>query len=120
MSVSSVDFLRTAENLLKLTSEIDHRNSASRAYYSVFHHCGPLANDLGTATTSKSGMHNSFIDQFTTSTNLKAKSIGYLLRQCHDLRIVADYHIDSEFSHSDAETAVKLAKRIIDAADKLK
>ena len=120
MSVSSADFLRTAENFLELASEIDHRNSASRAYYSVFHHCGPLAKDLGAAATPKSGMHNAFIDQFITSTNLKAKSIGYMLRQCHDLRILADYRIDSKFAHSDAETTVKLAKRIIDAADKLK
>ena len=120
MPVSSADFLHTAENFLKLSTEIDCRNSASRAYYSAYHHCIPLASVLGTAAKPTSGTHNMFINQFIGSSNFKVKSIGYLLRQCLGLRIKADYQIDIEFHHREAETTVELAKRIIEDADKLK
>jgi uncharacterized protein (UPF0332 family) len=120
MSVSPIDFLHTAENSLKSTSEIDHRNAASRAYYSAFHHCGPLANHLDPVATPKSGLHNAFIDIFINSSNFKSKAIGYMLRQCHDLRIKADYHIGDEFHRHEAEITIKQAKRIYEAVDKLK
>jgi len=65
-------------------------------------------------------MHNAFIDIFSNSTIHKAKSIGYMLRQCYDLRIKADYHIGDEFHRHEAETTIKQVKRIIEAVDKLK
>lgn len=120
MPVSPIDFLRVAENLLKSTSEIDHRSAASRAYYSAFHYCTPLASYLDPVAKPKSGLHNAFIDIFISSSVRKAKAIGYMLRQCHNLRIKADYAIKDEFHYHEADTVIKEAKRIFEAVDELK
>lgn len=119
MPVSAADFLLSAENLLAQGTEIDWRNAASRAYYSAFHYCTKISDELDKVKTNSSGMHRSFIESFTGNASLKVKAIGYMLQQCYDTRLIADYELNETFSQNVAKATVQQVRAIFTKVDEL-
>ena len=99
-------------------SEVERRVVASRSYYAAYHVCRSIARREGVFTDT-GGAHAEVIDSLTRSPQRKLKSIGYMLKQCRDLRVKADYKIEVDFTIQDAETARGQCESIWMATDAL-
>lgn len=112
MTVSSADFLTSADAAHNAGSEIDFRNCVSRAYYSVFHAASPVADahfpdpNAGTAM----GTHARLSKRFLASSSLKAKGVGYVLENMKRARVRADYDLGDTIDASDAQQALADAR----------
>ena len=104
--------------LVQNIGEINYRNAASRAYYSGYHCALPIANNIGIPADA-GGNHASLIAAFEKERKLDYKKIGYMLRQCFQIRVKADYQIDENFELGSAETAIEQIDKIIDLLKKL-
>lgn len=120
MATTAREFLEFAEEIVNSSKEISHRNAASRAYYAAYHYAQPIAERLDKTAPESAGLHTQTIAKFINSTNMKCKSVGYLLKQAHGIRISADYDIEMTFSKTEAETAIGLAKKIIGKIDEVR
>ena len=96
MPVSPDQLFDLAESPEHEDSEVQLRNSSGRAYYAAYHRCLSIGERLG-LQFEESGAHRNLIDTLTKNSNMKLKSIGYLLEQCRRLRVKADYDIDLEY-----------------------
>lgn len=119
MPVSHAEFLSSALKLIKNGAEMDFRNSASRAYYAAYHAAVPVGNSIGIPIDVEGGEHARLIEAFKRMTDMKYKSIAYMLRQCRDLRVVADYNLEEPFTESEAQTTIEQTKEIINKIEKL-
>ena len=111
MTVDAETFLESAKKLAQGGSEIDYRNAASRAYYSVMHRCDPIAEEMDPAPNVNGGLHQELIERFRNGPSDKHKGIAYILVQCRGLRVSADYHIREDFTKEHAETAMESCER---------
>jgi len=110
MTINPVDFLTVAKSYPE-ESEVDIRNSLSRAYYAAFHAC----NSKFVASNSKEGgMHERLIRSLIDSRETDDKSIGYLLRSLKGLRIKADYKLDIDIDVSEKREAILQAEKILE------
>lgn len=110
MSIAPLDLLRSAEELLTSGSEIGYRESASKAYYAIFHAADCL--DLPEARTgAKGGVHHHLAQCPIDCSGPQLKSIGYMVRTCHMERIRASYQLDNDFTLEDAKAQVALARK---------
>lgn len=112
MSITPSDLLAHAQSLLG-NHEPSNRSAASRAYYAAYHECQAVFKTVVCAETEKSGMHNKFITGMTRSPNKQDKMIGYILRDNYQLRLSADYNLESDFSEKKANQAVKQSERLM-------
>ena len=118
MAVTPRELLEAAGALEERGAEVDLRNAASRAYHAAYHQCRRLAQNLRLRPAPGSGgAHRRVIDALTSSGDRKLKSLGYMLEQCRQLRIVADYDIDAEFPPGHARTALVQCRNILDKAE---
>ena len=58
------------------------------------------------------GSHAEVIDALTRSRETNLRSMGYRLNQCGQLRVKADYHIETDFPVEDAEMAGDQCEKI--------
>ena len=72
--------------------EVERRVAVSRTYYAAFHRCRAIAQRQGMFADA-GGTHAEVIEALTRSRKRKLQSIGYMLRQCRELRVKADYQI---------------------------
>ena len=120
MAVTPRELLEAAGALEQRGSEVDLRNAASRAYYAAYHQCRRLAQDLRLRPAPGSGgAHRRVIDALTGSRDMKLRSLGYMLEQCRQLRVAADYGIEAEFPSGDARTALVQCGKILDKAESI-
>lgn len=119
MTVTPDDFIASAKESLKAEHEIDHRNSASRAYYSMYHACNIFANkaNLPKSDRKNIGSHVKLILQYTEYSGDKLaknemRKIGKVLSDCKVIRAKADYEIDQEFFYDNAETVLEYVKDV--------
>ena len=91
--------------------ELERRVAASRTYYAAYHKCRPIAERQGLFADA-GGRHAEVIDALERSGEAKTRSIGYMLRQCRNVRVKADYHISDDFTLRDAETMREQCERI--------
>ena len=110
MSVIYSDFLEFAKSL-PYDSEINNRNSASRAYYAAFNKC---RDHYGAEfeITVKGGTHEQLIRYIGGGSDKKDKEIAYQLMQARKLRTTADYELTVDFNKSDRITALIYAEAI--------
>jgi len=120
MPIRPNDFFDSAIRLSAEHLEIDHRNSASRAYYAAYHaakeishHC-PSNDHLSIA----GGVHSRLIDRFerfdrSNPVSTVALSIAYMLRQMKTVRQFADYELHEIFTSDDALSQIAYAEKII-------
>jgi uncharacterized protein (UPF0332 family) len=105
--VTPEDILESARRLFRGTSEVDYRNAASRAFYAVLHKCQDTV-DL--ASPFAGGTHEKFIKDLEG--NRPTLNLAYILRQCKNIRVEADYHVKESFSKKRAELVFEYADSI--------
>ena len=98
--------------------EVERRVAVSRTYYAAFHRCRAIAQRQGMFADA-GGTHAEVIEALTRSRKRKLQSIGYMLRQCRELRVKADYQIGDDLTIQDAEAAKDQCERIWTAAEAL-
>ena len=116
MSVTPNALLEAAKALGRGAAEVDRRNAASRAYYAAWHRCLPIGRSVGLSAQPGQGMHQHLIGTLTGNRNPTLRSQGYMLRQCRDLRVEADYEIETDFPPEDARTALAQCEKILNKA----
>jgi len=113
MSVTSSDFLISAQAHATGGDEMSHRNCISRAYYSVYHAAYPVA-IAHLPDPNKNffmGEHERLSKRYRASSNATAKSIGYMLENMKAARHRADYDLGDTVSQSDATQVLANARR---------
>ena len=116
MSVTPNALLEAAKVLGRGETEVDRRNAASRACYAAWHQCLPIGRSVGLSVQPGQGVHRQLIGTLTGNRNPTLKSLGYMLKQCRDLRVGADYEIGSDFPPEDARTALAQCEKILNKA----
>ena len=116
MSVTPNALLDAAKALGRGATEVDRSNAASRAYYAAWHRCLPIGRSVGLSVQPGQGVHQQLIGTLTGDRNPTLKSLGYMLRQCRDLRVEADYEIEIDFPPEDARTALAQCEKILNKA----
>ena len=69
--------------------------------------------------TDSGGSHAEVIEALARGRVTQLKSIGYRLKQCRDLRVKADYHIEIDFPAEDAEMVRNQCDKIWTTAEAL-
>lgn len=93
------------------------RNAASRAYYAAFHWCQPVSQTLSEPRydSNVKGTHDYLIKKFGDAGGKhknQLKAIAYMLKEAKDIRVKADYEIDTAFEKTEAAENIKYAERI--------
>ena len=100
-------------------AEVDRRNATSRAYYAAYHRCLEIGRRIGLSAEPNRGVHQQLIDTLAGSRNPRVRSLGYRLVECRRLRTEADYEIEGDFSHHDAQLSLSQCTRILEQAGAL-
>jgi uncharacterized protein (UPF0332 family) len=108
MTINVNDFLVFAKSLPK-DSEINCRNSVSRAYYSAYHSCLSVYKP---ASNADGGVHGKLISALKGSPSSQERSIGFILEQLKKLRTTADYFLSENVSKADADTAIAQTEKL--------
>ena len=116
MPVTPNELLDAAKVIGRGEAEVDWRNATSRAYYAAWHRCLPIGRSVGLSARPGQGVHQQLIETLTGNRNTTLKSLGYMLRQCRDFRVEADYEIETDFPPEDARTALEQCEKILDKA----
>ena len=118
MAVTPAQLREGAQSARIDGSEVERRVAASRSYYAAWHRCRPIAESRGMFADS-GGSHAEVIEALTRSRETQLKSIGYRLKQCRDLRVKADYHIEIDFPVEDAEVTRNQCEKVWTTAEAL-
>lgn len=114
MSVTPDALLAAAVILGRGNGEVDWRNATSRAYYAAFHCCRAVAEQARLSVPETGSGHKGLVDALTRGLNPSSlKSLGYMLEQCRQRRIEADYDIQQLFPRQLAETVLDDCRRIL-------
>jgi len=111
MPIDKQAFLQFAKSLPENT-EIQIRNSVSRAYYAAYHACLEVYKMDGSAD---GGVHAKLISGLTKSTDANDRKIGFILQQLKGFRTVADYHLSATVLVQDKETSIKQTEKLLEA-----
>lgn len=115
MSVTADCFLSFAEwTFSERQDEIGCRNAASRAYYAAYHACSIFAHQHLAVPADAPGVHVQVIEAFVGSRQQEHRAIGYMLKQCRDLRAAADYDLNLCFESREAHQALSQARKVLD------
>lgn len=124
MPISPIAFSDSAKALLSIGGEVDYRNAASRAYYSMYHSIQRkvLSECNSIPRYPKAGVHAALIRFLEDSGkncgigSIEAKEclrLSMALGAAKRLRSRADYDLDDMFSRTDAEQVIRSAERFI-------
>jgi uncharacterized protein (UPF0332 family) len=111
-----VEYLELAERLVAWRGDpAAERSAISRAYYAVFHTAKTHFLAKGGKLTFQGEDHGAIADWFKDSVHPDVRRIGLDVERLRRLRRIADY--DERFAHlsSEAQAAVVLARRTMDA-----
>jgi uncharacterized protein (UPF0332 family) len=117
MSITSQDFLRSAEIIAAIdASEVHQRNAISRAYYAAYHRAcdviKPDNKDRGV------GSHRSYIEQLLESEpGTLARRAGVNLEAVYCGRIKADYKLEKTVSPHEFSTLLNRTKGLFTLFD---
>lgn len=126
MAITSKDLLEFSRKFSSGANECEIRAAASRGFYSAFHACKPVANQLPVPIlkTTK-GEHELVIQAFLQvprhgEVQKKAAQIGSNLMAARTLRRTADYSLAEDFSSEDAQEMIDLAVKIEELLNQFK
>jgi uncharacterized protein (UPF0332 family) len=114
MSVTYRDLLASAEALATGGSEIDWRNSASRAYYAAYHRARDSACYCPDNGHLRMGAHEALSNRFDLHAKNGAKSISLVLQAMKRSRHQADYDLSGEFDRNICSEQIAHCNRLID------
>jgi uncharacterized protein (UPF0332 family) len=114
MSIAPNELLSNAKILCEGNEEFHWRCAASKAYYAAYHQCKMAAETLPEPpyASKAMGVHDTLIKKLSTQSDLKLKSIGFMLREAKRLRNKADYDIDTLFEQWEAKETIKWVEKI--------
>lgn len=118
MPIRPGDWLIHARQVVSFKTETAYRDAVGRSYYGTYHRCAPLADDLPSAG-ERGGVHEQLVSRLIESNNRKLKSIGYMMRQLHQMRVDADYRLDLTVTERHAQEALKQAERLFERASEI-
>lgn len=110
--MQAMDFLTSAQELLQGHREVDYRNAASRAYYSIYHICQESLGKLPNLPHNVGATHQKLILDLLSHPDEKVRTLGRKLRQMKTLREKADYQLQVKFSRYEATQLISLAKKM--------
>lgn len=116
-----VEYLELAERLVAWRGDpAAERSAISRAYYATFHTAKAYFLGKGGRLTFQGDDHGLVADWFKESGNHELRMIGTAIQRLRRLRRIADY--DERFADlsSEAQAAVDLARRTVDAISELR
>ena len=120
MAVTPDHLLDAAISIAKGDQEVDWRNATSRAYYAAFHCCRLVAQEARLSVAETGGAHGALVQALTAPLSSPSlKGLGYMLEQCRQHRVTADYRIDEKFSRDVAGSVLADTERILKQADAL-
>ena len=120
MTATSKDLLESAKRLQRGSVESDYRTGASRAYYAAYHACLPIGERVGLSAERNVGVHTRLSRTLTVfSKRTDYKSVGYLLRECCNIRVWADYELERDFSKAEGDFNVRQCTRIMGRTENL-
>ncbi len=114
------DFLKTAKLLKTQTEQAHLRTSAGRSYYAALLYFREYFKHLGLEKTKQPSKEaHAFVIQCLQFSNVNecVKAAQYL-RDLQQVREDADYHLDREFSQSEAEDAFLKAQKVLSEYEK--
>lgn len=112
MSINYKDFYNYASDAIVADApEFSLRNGVSRGYYSVYHLALEYADTIAVPPVSdhKGPTHRKLSEFFENSFHpdisirRTRRRLGYSLKQLHDSRVVADYHLDESVTLGKAQ-----------------
>lgn len=106
-------------------TECKRRGVVGRSYYAAYHKADAFHKSLPQPGTPASGggMHKQLWSALSNPTvadaNLKFKSkqIGYICKDLHAKRVIADYELNETVGSEDVEQAMLQAKRIFELTE---
>lgn len=110
MSVTVDEILASAETLSAGTTEMDWRNSVSRAYYAAYHRAQASAHHCPDNSHLVMGAHEALSGRFELHGALGAKSISIVLQSMKRLRRIADYELGCRVEQATAAEQVAQCK----------
>lgn len=121
MSITPGEMLESAEVLIKGASEIDYRNSVSRAYYSAMHEAQTLLPQERPESEFRGSSHDALIAslkaffRMPTSGRQQGASVAGNLAAMKGARKVADYRLAADVREIDAQVCLRRAHDVFAA-----
>lgn len=120
MPITNQDFMEAAQRMIITgATEIDFRNSASRAYYAAYHSAKELISAKKKSINFSAGVHQQLIISLETSSESKIREVGKLLKTCKAVRAHADYELSKLFNKNRAQTAIRLAEELLKISNEI-
>lgn len=114
MSVDFNDILQSAEVLALGESEIDWRNSVSRAYYAAYHRARDSQHLCPDNSYLRIGSHEALSHRYELHGKHGAKAISLVLQAMKRNRHLADYDLRDEFDSNLCSEQILTCKKLID------
>lgn|SRR5690606_19134970 len=100
--------------------ECERRSVIGRAYYAVFHCASEFHDSLPAPGIfpQNGGVHAQLSHALANPTvgdvglRQMSKRLGYICRDLHAKRVVADYHLDAEVSKTDLDYVLSMAESV--------
>jgi hypothetical protein len=126
MSVAPHNVLASA-NLIydSQNDEAGCRAVISRAYYAAYNAANDFHLSLPSAgiPAQQRGIHERLVEQLVNPTlpttderNIASRRIGWMLRDCHRDRVIADYYLDETVGATTADKVLRASRKILDLA----
>ena len=112
--ITPADFLAQAEAWIRLPNEADWRSAASRGYYAAFHAARLLFQDLGFVVPHGPQAHAYLWMRLSNCGEPEIVTAGGRLNDLQRFRNRSDYDIQRDIVHTDAATAVAMARRVVE------
>jgi uncharacterized protein (UPF0332 family) len=112
MSVNETDLIGLAQELSAGESEVAWRQSASCAYYAVFHRANSLCAERLPGSHWRMGEHNKLTERLKQCGPRGAR-LAYDISKLKYWRVLADYDIDEQFTQKSARIQLKNAKQVL-------
>ena len=115
MSVAPSDFLNSAVQLGCSSDEMSQRNALSRAYYAAFHAAMLAIPHTNGGSAEQKGMHRRYLDQLQDhDSGSKERTIGTLLSQLYQRRVVADYRLRDSLRSDAVARQLDVARKVLE------
>jgi len=113
LNYSKEEFLRiSGKNYKSENAEVEYRNCARVAYYSLYHLLKKIADNLPGTYESKTGSHERVIRRLMEFGDDKQKFFAEEFKNQRAIRVSADYTLHEPFRKSDAYKSLRYAEKI--------
>lgn len=113
LEYSRSEYARISEKLYESDhSEVEYRNCARVAYYSLYHLLKNIADNLPGDYESNIGSHERVIRKLMKSGDERQKLFAEKLKNQRAIRVSADYNLNAPFRKADAYKSLRYAESV--------